>query len=91
MVLDNFEKIKVIFASECFLDYSSIEFSPVQSIAKLKYRELNEKIERISKAMGFFIIEVSMTASVAPNLILTLIYYEYYGLGEESFQDLLIE
>lgn len=64
---------------------------PSPSISKIKYREVNDKIEQISKIIDLITVKVSMIVTVAPFLIMTLIYYVFYDLGDETFQDLFIE
>lgn len=52
---------------------------------EIKYIELNEKIERMSKIVHFFIVKVVYVQSFLPPILITMINYFIYDLKDDSF------
>ena len=59
------------------------EFS--DPIAKAKYSEMSAKIERISQFYYFFLVKFSIPCTLFPSLVITIINYYVYDLGDEAF------
>lgn len=53
--------------------------------ARTMYNELNRKIEQASHLIHLVLVWVSTSGVVLPPLIVTIINYVIYGLGDESF------
>lgn len=54
---------------------------PVQS----KYKEINVKIERISKFFHFLLTKFTVAVIIFPCAIITIVNYFYFDLGNDSF------
>lgn len=55
------------------------------SFAKTAYTELNEKVERVSYLMNFFLVKLTVFVVFLSAIILTEINYFVYGLDDEAF------
>lgn len=49
------------------------------------YAELSEKIELITKFMYFAVVKLTPIGVMVPALIITIVNYSVYDLGNESF------
>lgn len=52
----------------------------------LKYKKLNEKIEKFCKRTYIALIQLTTAGSVLPSVLLSTVNYLIYDLKEESFQ-----
>lgn len=54
-------------------------------IAQAKYIKINLKIEHISKVLNFLLIKLTTAGVIMPNIIITIVSYFLFDLGEDSF------
>lgn len=54
-------------------------------MSKLKYTDVNQKIERVTEILYFIIVKLNIPGCVIPPLIATMVNYYIYKLGDESF------
>lgn len=52
------------------------------------YDELNAKIERLCKWLYIALVRVALAGTMLPPLLITLVNYYIYDLGDESIQDI---
>ena len=52
---------------------------------KIKFSELNEKIERISKLIHFILVKLTLAGVELPAFFITLINYFIYDLKDDSY------
>lgn len=55
------------------------------SKAQAMYAELNRNIELITELMYFAVVKLTPIGVMVPALIITVVNYCVYGLGNESF------
>lgn len=78
-------KTKVLPSSFCIIISIGIEQDDgLQTL----YNGLNGKIERMCKWLYIAMIKVSIAGTMLPPLLITLVNYYIYDLGDESIQDI---
>lgn len=77
----------VSFAADTFpfFTVSNISIGSLAAIAKIKYDEMMEKIEWMSKFLHAMLVRFSFASYNLPPLLISLINFYALNLGDESF------
>ena len=80
------KKVSCEFKKLVDIDWNSCVFILTGSLkASISYDELSEKIEQISKLVDLIILKLTFLGTILSAVLLTIINYFVYNLGDESF------